>query len=57
MGKTRKRPLSDWNLFVKKIHNENPGVSFKEVLKMASKLKKQGKMSKTGKKMGKSKKA
>ena len=49
MGKTRKRPLTAWNLFVKKVHKENPGVSFKEVLKIASKLKKQGKMGKTKK--------
>ena len=46
---TRKRPLSAWNIFVKKVHKENPGVSFKEVLMMASKLKKQGKMGKTKK--------
>ena len=53
MGKsrkgTRKRPLTAWNIFVKKVHKENPGVSFKEVLMMASKLKKQGKMGKTKK--------
>lgn len=48
-GTTRKRPLSDWNLFVKKVHKENPGATFKEVLTMASKLKKQGKMGKTKK--------
>ena len=43
---TRKRPLSAWNLFVKKVHGENPNATFKEVLTMASKLKKQGKMGK-----------
>jgi hypothetical protein len=48
-GATRKRPLTAWNIFVKKVHKENPGVSFKEVLTMASKLKKQGKMGKTKK--------
>ena len=42
MGKTRK--LSSWNLFVKKVYKENPGKSFKECLKIASTLKKQGKM-------------
>lgn len=46
---TRKRPLTAWNIFVKKVHKENPGVSFKEVLMIASKLKKQGKMGKTKK--------
>jgi hypothetical protein len=54
MAKTRKRPLSDWNLFVKKVKNENPGKTFKEVLLMASALKKKGKMSEgkmSGKKM------
>jgi hypothetical protein len=44
MAKTRKRPLSDWNLFVKKVKKENPGKTFKEVLIMASALKKKGKM-------------
>ena len=41
-----KRKLSAWNLFVKKVHKENPGKSFKEVLKMASTLKKKGAMGK-----------
>lgn len=41
-----KRKLSAWNLFVKKVHKENPGKSFKEVLKMASTLKKKGAMKK-----------
>jgi hypothetical protein len=45
-GKTKKRALTPWNLFVKKVHKENPGKSFKEVLKMASALKKKGAMSK-----------
>jgi hypothetical protein len=63
MAKTRKRPLSDWNIFVKKVRSENPGKSFKEVLIMAAALKKKGqmntsgKMNKTGKKgKGKTKK-
>ena len=43
MGKT-KRKLSSWNLFVQKIHKANPGKPFKVILKMASSLKKQGKM-------------
>jgi hypothetical protein len=49
MAKTRKRPLSDWNLFVKKVRSENPGKSFKEVLLLASSLKKKGQMNTTGK--------
>ena len=58
MAKTLKRPLSDWNLFVKKVRSENPGKSFKEVLMMASSLKKKGQMNTTGKmnKMNKMKK-
>ena len=55
MSKTRKRPLSAWNLFVQKVKKENPAKSFKEVLLLASSLKKKGKMSSnmnvTGKKM------
>jgi hypothetical protein len=47
MAKTRKRPLSSWNLFVQKVRKENPGKTFKEVLIMASSLKKKGKMGKT----------
>ena len=43
-GKTKKRPLSDWNLFVKKVKQENPNKTFKEVLLMASALKKKGQM-------------
>ena len=49
MAKTLKRPLSDWNLFVKKVRAENPGKSFKEVLIMAASLKKKGQMNITGK--------
>ena len=45
MAKTQKRQLTSWNLFVKKVKNDNPGKTFKEILVMASKLKKQGKMS------------
>jgi hypothetical protein len=44
MAKTRKRPLSSWNLFVKKVKNDNPGKTFKEVLMMASAMKKKGQM-------------
>ncbi len=45
MAKTRKRPLTSWNLFVQKVKKDNPSKSFKEVLMMASSLKKKGKMS------------
>ena len=38
------KKLTAWQLFVKKTYKENPGKSFKEVLKLASTLKKQGKM-------------
>ena len=40
------KKLSSWNLFVKKVYNDNKkfGKSFKECLKIASSLKKQGKM-------------
>ena len=48
---TKKRPLSNWNLFVKKVKNDNPGKTFKEVLLMASALKKKGQM--PGNKMSK----
>ena len=41
---TKKRALTPWNLFVKKVHKENPGMMFKNVLKLASSLKKKGKM-------------
>lgn len=44
-GKTKKRPLSNWNLFVQKVKKENPSKTFKEVLLMASALKKKGQMS------------
>tara|TARA_Y100000816_G_C26021208_1_gene534250 strand:- start:103 stop:339 length:237 start_codon:yes stop_codon:yes gene_type:complete len=39
-GKTRK--LSAWNLFTMKLHKQHPEKSFSQVLKLASKLKKQG---------------
>lgn len=39
-----KRKLSSWNLFVMKIKKANPSKSFKEVLKMASTMKKKGQM-------------
>jgi len=38
------RKLSSWNLFVKKVYKENPGKTFGQCLKIASTLKKQGKM-------------
>jgi hypothetical protein len=41
MSRTRK---NSWIEFVKKVRRENKGKSFKEVLKLASKLKKEGKM-------------
>lgn len=44
MAKTRKRPLTSWNLFVQKVKKENPNKSFKECLILASSLKKKGKM-------------
>ena len=40
--KTKKRKLSSWNLFVMDLKKKNPAKSFKEVLQMASKLKKKG---------------
>ena len=38
------KKLSSWNLFVKKIYKENPGKTFGQCMKIASTLKKQGKM-------------
>ena len=38
------KKLSSWNLFVKKVYKENPGKTFGQCLKIASTLKKQGKM-------------
>jgi hypothetical protein len=55
MAKTRKRPLSSWNLFVKKLSKENPGKTFKEVLMMASAMKKKGQMPGNMNKMSKGK--
>jgi hypothetical protein len=43
-AKKGKRKLSSWNLFVMKVKKSNPSKSFSEVLKMASTLKKKGKM-------------
>ena len=37
-----KRKLSSWNLFVMKVKKENPDKQFKDVLKLASTLKKKG---------------
>jgi len=42
--RTKKRKLSSWNLFVMKVKKANPSKSFKDVLKMASTMKKKGKM-------------
>ena len=52
-----KKP-SAWNDFVKKVYKANPGKTFGEAMKMASTLKKQGKMGNNmnntkGKKKGK----
>ena len=41
------KKLSSWNLFVKKVYKENPGKTFSQCLKIASTLKKQGKMNST----------
>jgi hypothetical protein len=43
-AKKGKRQLSSWNLFVMKVKKMNPGKTFGEVLKIASTLKKKGKM-------------
>jgi hypothetical protein len=53
------KKLSSWNLFVKKVYNDNKkfGKSFKECLKIASSLKKQGKMGISMKKGRSTKKA
>ena len=41
--KTQKsRKLSAWNVFTMKLHKQHPEKSFGDVLKLASKLKKQG---------------
>jgi hypothetical protein len=51
------KKLSSWNIFVKKVYKENPGKTFGQCLKIASTLKKQGKMNGTmsiKKKKGKS---
>lgn len=40
-NKTKKK-LSSWNLFVMDLKKKNPSKSFKDILKMASKLKKKG---------------
>ena len=49
------RKLSSWNLFVKKVYKENPGKTFSQALKIASTLKKQGKMNGTAKVVKKAK--
>ena len=40
------RKLTGWNIFVQKVKKENPSLTFGEVLKKASQLKKEGKMDK-----------
>ena len=52
------RKPSAWNDFVKKVYKANPGKTFGQAMKMASTLKKQGKMGNNmnntkGKKKGK----
>ena len=47
------KKLSSWNLFVKKVYKENPGKTFGQALKIASTLKKQGKMNGSVKAKGK----
>ena len=49
------KKLSSWNLFVKKVYKENPGKTFGQALKIASTLKKQGKMNGSVKKVKKTK--
>ena len=34
--------LSSWNMFVMKVKAENPNLAFKDVLKLAGKMKKSG---------------
>lgn len=41
-GKKTQKKLSPWNLFVMEVKKQNPEKTFKEVLVLASKLKKQG---------------
>ena len=41
-GKKTQKKLSHWNLFVMEVKKQNPEKSFKEILVLASKLKKQG---------------
>ena len=38
------RKPNAWNLFVKKVHKDNPGKTLGQCMKLASTLKKQGKM-------------
>lgn len=38
----KKRPLSEWNLFVMEVKKQNPDKMFKDVLKLAGELKKKG---------------
>lgn len=40
--KSGKRPLSEWNKFVMGVKKQNPTLNFSGVLKLASKMKKQG---------------
>ena len=41
-GKKTQKKLSPWNLFVMEVKKQNPEKTFKEVLVLASKLKKHG---------------
>ena len=43
-----------WNLFVKKVYKDNPGKTLGQCMKLASTLKKQGKMNMGKMNMGKS---
>ena len=38
----KKRPLSEWNLFVMEVKKQNPEKMFKDVLKLAGELKRKG---------------
>jgi hypothetical protein len=39
----KRRPLTEWNLFVMKVKKANPQMTFKQVLKKASADRKKGK--------------
>jgi hypothetical protein len=48
------RKPNAWSLFVKKVHKDNPGKTLGQCMKIASTLKKQGKMPMGKMTMGKS---